>query len=179
MKTVINKWWIPVVTGLLLTASSFFIMSRPVGAFLGLAIFFGWIMTLNGFSNIVFSIQNKNNFDDWVWYLILGIFEVVLGAAMLFQPAISAEALILFTGFWLMFIAIGRISNAIMLKRFSFKLWWVSLISGIFIFIFSFLMLINPIFGMISVIYLTALPILISGVMMIFFGFQLKRLNNL
>ncbi len=179
MKTIINKWWIPVLIGTLLIVSSIFIMSQPVGAFLGLSILFGWLIVFNGGLNIIFAIQNKTFFDDWIWYLLVGIFEVILGGAMLFQPEISTEALILFTGFWLVFIAIGRITNAFVLKKMDVAMWWLPLLSGILIFIFSFLILINPIFAILSIVYLTAIPILLSGAMMLFFGIQLKKITNL
>lgn len=177
MKTLINKWWIPLLTGLLLVISSVYIMSKPVGAFLGLALLFGWLITLNGFLNIIFSLQNKKVFEDWTWYLLLGIFEVILGIAMLFQPGLSAGSLILFTGFWLLFVAIGRITNSFVLKRLNVSYWWLPLVSGILVFIFSFLLLINPIFAVISIVYLTAIPILIAGLMIIIFAVQLNKLK--
>jgi uncharacterized membrane protein HdeD (DUF308 family) len=177
--TVINKWWIPVLVGIILIVGATYIMMQPVAAFVGLALLFGWLILLSGVLNIIFSIQNKKFFDDWIWYLLLGIFETILGVALLLQPGLSAESLILFTAFWLVFTAVNRVTNAFVLKRIDIPMWWLPLLSGVLIFIFSFLLLINPIFAVISIVYLTAIPILISGIMMVYFGIELKKLINL
>lgn len=174
--TVINKWWIPVLTGIILIVGSIYIMTQPVAAFVGLALLFGWLILFSGVLNIIFSIQNKKFFEDWIWYLLLGIFETILGVALLLQPGLSAESLVLFTAFWLIFTAVSRVTNAFVLKRMNIQMWWLPLVSGILIFIFSFVLLINPIFAVLSIVYLTAIPILISGVMMVYFGIELKKL---
>ena len=89
-KTIINKWWMPVLLGVALIAASVFIISKPLSAFLGLALVFGWFILFNGLMNVIFSVQNRKVFDDWIWYLLLGIFEVIIGTALLFQPKMSA-----------------------------------------------------------------------------------------
>lgn len=177
-KTIINKWWMPVLLGVVLFAASIFVISKPMSAFLGLALVFGWFILFNGIMNIIFSVQNRKVFDDWIWYLLLGIFEVIIGAALLFQPQMSAEALVLFAGFWMMFVAVSRISNAFLFKKMKISMWWLPLVSGILIFIFSFLILINPLIGVFSVIYLTAVPLMIYGAMAIYFGLKIRQFNR-
>ncbi len=179
MKEQINQWWLPVVVGVLLTFTSIFLITQPVGAFLGLTILFGWLIFTSGGFNFAFAIRNRKTYSFWVWDLMIGIFEMVIGAALLFQPELSAESLILFTGFWLTFSGVARISGSFMLKKLGVSNWWVNLLSGILTLIFSFLIIINPIFGMFSVVYLVAIPMFISGIIGIVFGIQLKKLNEL
>jgi len=173
----VNQWWIPVLTGIALVLVSLFFMTNPVGTFLGFAILFGWLIFTNGGMNMVFAIRNRHFFDGWIWYLMIGVFEMLLGAALLFQPDLSAESLILFTGFWLMFTAVSRISFSLVLKKMEVSNWWITLLSAILTIILSFLIIVNPIVGMISIVYLVSLPLFISGVMAILFGFQLKSIN--
>ncbi len=177
MKDKINQWWVLVLIGLVLTATGIFLLSRPVGTFLGLTIIFGWIIFSVGGMNLVFAIKNKNYFEDWKWYFLLGIIEMFLGVALLFQPQLSASSLILFTGFWMMFTAISRINGSIVLKKLGDPYWSVYLIVGILTFLFSFLIIINPIFAMFALVYSVAIPIILSGISIIYFGFQLKKLN--
>jgi len=174
----IKHWWMPVVLGTLLAISAFYIASQPVGAFIGLALLFGWLILFNGVSNITFAIRNKNHFEGWLWHLMIGIFEIVLGFILVFEPKLSAESLMLFTGFWLMFSAISRISFSWVLKKMEVKDWWISLVSGIIMLIFSILVIINPVFAIISIVYLVSIPIAILGFMLILFGFQIKKINN-
>lgn len=57
-------------------------------------------------------------------------------------------------------------------------MWWLPLVSGILIFIFSFLMLLNPLIAVFSLIYLTAIPLMIYGAMAIYFGFKIRQYNK-
>ena len=176
MKSKINQWWILVIMGLLLTATGIFLMTKPVGTFLGLTIMFGWLIFSVGGLNVVFAIQNKSYFKDWIWYLLLGIIEMVIGVALLFQPDLSASSLIIFTGMWMMFTAISRINGAIVLKKLGDPYWGAYLILGILTFLFSFLIIINPIFAMFAIVYSVAIPIILAGITIMYFGFQIKKL---
>ena len=174
----IKHWWIPVLLGTLLVISSFYIASQPVESFIGLALVFGWLIIFNGVSNITFAVRNRNYFEGWLWNLMIGIFETILGLILIFEPKLSAETLMLFTGFWLMFSAISRISFSWVLKKMDVSDWWVSLVSGIMMLVFSILVILNPVFAIMSIVYLVSIPIAILGFMVIFFGFQIKKLNK-
>ncbi|MAU17092.1 MAG: hypothetical protein CMH46_16310 [Muricauda sp.] len=177
-KSIINKWWMPVLLGTVIFIASIIIVTRPTEAFLGLALIMGWFILFSGIMNIIFSVQNRKVFDDWIWYLLLGIIETLLGTALLLRPQMSVNALILFAGFWMIFLAVSRISSAFLLKKMKTSMWWLPLVSGILIFIFSFLMLLNPLIAVFSLIYLTAIPLMIYGAMAIYFGFKIRQYNK-
>jgi uncharacterized membrane protein HdeD (DUF308 family) len=178
MKNKINQWWILVIIGLLLSGIGIFLMTKPVGTFIGLTIMFGWLIFSVGGMNLVFAIRNKSYFKDWVWYLLLGIVEMLIGAALLFQPELSASSLIIFTGMWMMFTAVSRINGAIVLKKLGDSYWGAYLILGILTFLFSFLIIINPIFAMFAIVYSVAIPMILAGITIIYFGIQLKKITE-
>jgi len=173
----ISEGWVHILIGALMVIGGFFLMTQPVGTFVGLSIIFGWSIFVFGGINLVFALRNRQKFDDWVWYLMIGILEMLLGAALLFQPELSAQALIIFTGFWLLFGSASRIGFSFILKKLGVTNWWLTLLSGIVTALFSFLIIINPIFGMISVVYLVAIPIVIFGFLTILFGIQIRKIN--
>jgi len=175
----INYWWIPVLTGVFLIALSIFFISKPVSAFLGFTVLFGWMIFTDGGMNLIFAIRNRKIFDSWIWHLLIGIFEILVGVVLLFQPQISAESLILFAGFWLMYSAVSKISYSFVLKKSGTKNWWFTLISGIITFIFAFFMIANPVLGIFGIVYLTSLTILISGITALIFGLQIRKLNKI
>lgn len=180
MKTnnTLKEWWIPVLTGIALVFISIFFMMLPLETFLVFTILFGWMIFANGGFNTVFAIRNRHVFERWYLFLIIGLLEMVIGAVMLFQPELSANTLILFTGFWLTFSAITRIVLSFWMKKEKVSNWWLLLISGIILLIFSISILINPLIGIISIVYLVSIPIFVTGVMSIIFCFQLKKLIN-
>ena len=176
MNSKINQWWVLIIMGLLLTATGIFLMTKPVGTFLGLTIMFGWLIFSVGGLNVVFAIQNKSFFKDWVWYLLLGIIEMVIGVVLLFQPDLSASSLIIFAGMWMMFTSISRINSSIILKKLGDSYWGAYLILGILTFLFSILIIINPIFAMFAIVYSVAIPLILAGVTIMYFGFKIKKL---
>ena len=78
---------------------------------------------------------------------------------------------------WMMFTAISRISGAFVLKKLGDSFWLGYLILGILTFLFSFLIIINPVFAVFAIVYSVAIPIILSGITIMYFGFQLKKLN--
>lgn len=178
LKNKINNWWMPVIVGLGLIGVSIFFMSQPVGAFLGLTVVFGWLIFMTGVFNTAFAINNRHFTNGWIWYLMMGVFEILIGTALLFQPKLSADSLILFTGFWLMFTAFSKINLAFLLKRMEVSSWWINIVVAILTLFFAFFILINPVFGMLSVVYLVSIPMLFIGIFAITIGIQLKQINN-
>ena len=177
MKNVIN-WQIPILTGIIFIAIGVFLIFNPAHSFVGLTILFGWSIFVIGGFNLAFALSNRKRMKDWVWYLAIGIFEMIVGATLLFQPGLSAQVLIIFTGFWLLFNSVMRLSFSLILKDLGVKSWWWTLLGAIVTMILSFLVILNPIIGFLTVVYLVAFPLIIAGSLAILFGFQLKKLKS-
>ncbi len=175
----IKDWWMPVLTGTALILLSLFMIFKPVATFIGLAVLFGWFIFASGGFNFVFAIRSRKHFNGWIWYMMFGLLEMIIGAALLFQPELSAQALIIYLGFWLSFIGISRISFSFVLKDMGVSNWWWTLLGGILTLIFAFLIIINPIIGMFSAVYFVSIPIFVTGVLAIMFGMELKKINKL
>ncbi len=175
----IKDWWMPVLTGVALSIIALLMMVFPVQTFAGLAILFGWGLFVQGGFNIAFAVRNRHAFKAWIWYLMFGLIEVVLGISLLFQPELAAQALVLYIGFWIVYMAISRISFSFIMKEMEIKNWWLTLIGGILTLILAFLVMLNPILGVFSVVYLVSFSILMVGLMAISFGWEIKKLNKL
>jgi len=174
MENKLKEWWIPVVIGILLVAISFIFMVRPVETFVGLSILFAFSIFLIGGSYTAFALKMQKLSSTWGWYLLLGVLNLVLGAALLFQPDISMQVFVLYIGFWLIFQALHSIHYSLELKKINFSSWWVQMLFGVVELVFGFLIIINPVLGVVSIVYLTAIPIMFVGVAAILFGLKLK-----
>jgi len=175
----VKHWWIPVLTGSLLILASLLMIFFPVASFAGLAVLFGWSLFIYGGFNFVFAVRNRKSFHGWLWYLMFGLIEMALGAYLLFQPALAAEALILYMGFWLTFIGISRISFSFIMKDMGIKNWIWTLIGGFLVLLLAFLIILNPVFGMFSAVYLVSFGIFLTGLMAVSFGLELRKLDKL
>jgi uncharacterized membrane protein HdeD (DUF308 family) len=175
----VKEWWMPVLAGAALLILSIFMITKPVVAFLGLAVLFGWFIFVSGGLHFVFAVRSRKYFSGWIWNLVFGLIEMLLGAALLFQPQLSAQALILYLGFWLIFVAVTRIGFSFVMKDMGVHNWWWSLIAAILTLIFAFMIIINPLIGMFSAVYFVSIPIFVAGILAIMFGIELRKLNKL
>ncbi len=179
LQASVKDWWIPVLTGAALVFISLLMIFFPVPSFAGLAVLFGWGLFAQGGFNLVFAIRSRHAFKGWIWYLMFGLIEMMLGAYLLFQPELAAQALVLYLGFWFTYIGISRISFSFIMKDMGIKNWWWTLIGGILTMLLAFFIILNPVFGMFSVVYLVGFSIFVVGLMALSFGWELKKLNKL
>ncbi len=175
----VKEWWMPVLIGTGLIALAIFMIFKPITAFIGLAVLFGWFIFLSGGINFVFAVRSRKYFTGWIWNMVFGLIEMAVGAALLFQPELSAQALILYLGFWLIFVAVSRIGFSFVMKDMGIKNWWWTLIAAILMLVFAFMIIINPLIGMFSAVYFVGIPILVTGILAVMFGLELKKLNKL
>ena len=175
----IKEWWIPVLTGVALVLVAILMMIFPVASFAGLAVLFGWGLFAHGGFNLAFAIKSRHAFKGWVWYLMFALIEMIMGAYLLFQPGLAATALVLYLGFLFTFSGISRISFSFIMKDMGIKNWWWTLIGGFITLMLAFLIILNPVFGLFSAVYLVSFSIFLIGLLAISFGMELKKLNAL
>ena len=176
--TKAHNWWLVFLISLIILVLSVWVMVKPVEAFAGLVLLFAWSIMVSGWLNVIFAIQNRKSLDSWLWFLFLGILEIVLSIGLFLQPHITALALIVYVGFWLIFKAVMNITYSVEIKKIGFKDWWIVLLGGILTLIFAFLMIINPVFGALTVTYLTGISLMLAGLFGVFLSFKLRRIEK-
>ncbi len=172
-----KDWWMPALGGAILVFLSLFMLFSPKFTFIGLSILFGWYIFISGGFNLAFGIRSRKFFQGSIWYTIFGLIEMTIGTILLFKPALAAETLILFLGVWLAFMGTSRMSFSFVLKKMEIRNWWWTFIGGLLTLLLSIYVIINPIVGVITTVYLVSLSILIIGILSMGFGWQLKKLN--
>ncbi len=175
----IKNWWIPLVVGIALIATSALVVVKPLEAYLALSLFFSWLIFFSGLLHTAFSLMNRKIMDSWGWYLLLGLVEMGIGVVMLANPPLSAGVLLLYMGFWFAFRGTMSMGYAWTLRQIGVKGWGWLMASGLITLIFSFLMVMNPLLGVIGVITLTALSFFFLGLFSLLLGWELRKINRL
>lgn len=173
----IKNWWIYLVYGILLIAFSIWIFMTPVESYVGLSIAFSIMVFVSGISNIYFSVTNRKKLESWGWYLANGIFELIIGMVLILYPEISIVALPFIVGFWLMFKSVFLMGFALELRKYLYLDWGLMFFFGAIIGLLSFFILINPLFGAVTVVSLTGIALLLFGIGNIILAFKLKKLK--
>ena len=174
----LKHWYTPLIIGILFIAFGVFLFSQPVGAYLGLAIFFAWTFLLSGIFEIFFSFSNRESINGWGWYLVSGIFSTVIGIYLLIYPGISAAVLPYVVGFTLMFRSVFALGLAFQHSSMGLGTSWGLILTAVLGLILSFMIISDPLFGAYSIVVMTAVTFIMEGINAAILAFDLKKLKN-
>lgn len=179
IQKTVKHWYVPLIIGVLLFILGIYILTTPLQTFGTLAVLFSLSFLISGILEIWFSLSNRKELEGWGWYLAGGIFNLLVGILLIAQPVVAAVTLPLFVGFALLFRSIQGLGFAFELKNYGILKWGnVALASALGI-VFSIILLFNPIFTGISLVVITALAFIFSGISSMVLSFQLKKLKNI
>ena len=178
IKDAIKQWYIPLLVGLLFVIVSIVAFVWPQSSFLALSILFALSFLFGGLSEVIFSIYNRKQLDNWGWSLAFGIITFVVGILLVINPLLSMITLAFYVGFVFLFRSIAAISFSLDIKKYGSKNWGGLLVFGILGAIFSFILIWNPIFAGLSAVILIGLSFLFAGLFSIYFAFQLRKLHK-
>ena len=182
LKTVRNSvknWYILLIVGLIFLAGGIYSFVSPEGSFLALALFFGYSFLISGIIEIVFSITNRKELENWGWTLIFGFITFLVGLLLLARPEITMLTLSLSLGFLVLFRSIGAISFALDLKDYDDNSGWGTLLGlGILGVLFSFLLLWNPSFAGLTIAIWIGLTLTAAGLFSIYLSLKLRKLKG-
>ena len=178
IKEVIKHWYIPLLVGIFFVIVSIVAFTSPASSLLTLSILFALSFLLGGISEVVFSITNKSQLENWGWSLAFGLITAIVGFLLLIQPIVSLAIMAFYIGFVILFRSVGAISFAIDIKRYGSKNWGGLLVLGVLGTLFSFILIWNPVFAGLSIVILIALSFLLTGMFSIFLALQLRKLHK-
>jgi len=179
VRNTIKYWYLQLIVGILFIGVGIWAFATPLQSYAALAFIFSISFIISGISDIYFAIENRAELDNWGWTLTLGIFSAIVGVLMLLNPNVSAATLAFFIGFVVLFRSAFAIGTAIDLKNYGVMDWGYLLAIGILGVIFSFILLWNPVFAGMTLVFWTALLFIISGIYSIYFSFKLKKIHDM
>lgn len=178
IKNSIKYWWISLIIGILFIGLGIYCFAFPGTSYIILSTFFAVSFLFSGISEIIFSISNKDEIDNWGWTLAYGILTTVVGFMLVLNPILSLEVFAFYVGFLVLFRSISGISYAFDLKNYGVKDWGVTLFLAITGLILSFILLSSPQLAGLTAVAWLGLAIISSGFFAIFISFQLKKLKD-
>jgi uncharacterized membrane protein HdeD (DUF308 family) len=108
-----SNWWLLLAVGIVFILLSFKVFVHPAASLLGLAIFLGWAALIGGAIEIGFALSVKNLYTNWAWKMVGGIIDFIIGIIFLSHPAMTAEILPFFVGFWMIFMGVMNIFSGL------------------------------------------------------------------
>lgn len=175
---MIKNWWLPLIVGIMFILVGAWTISTPVKSYMSLAIIFASFMFVSGIFQLVFSINNRNEIDNWGWHFVGAMFDFVVGAVLFFNPAITMAVLPFIIAFYFMFKGFATFGFAFDMKKYGSEGWGWLLASGTLSIIFSLMILFNPTLGGLTIVFFTALAFFSLGLFNITLAFALKKIKE-
>jgi len=169
-----RTWWVFLVGGIASVIFGLLAFSQPMAAWLVVAVFFAAAILVDGVSNVIGSIRNRDK-DGWWIMLLIGALGVLAGGYALLNPRISMQAFILLVAFEAIVLGVFLVMLGYKVRAATEREWLLYLTGGLSI-LFGILVIMRPALGGLSVILMIATWAIIIGVLKIIFAFKVRSL---
>lgn len=131
---LIRRWWLSLLSGVVVVAIGFIIMLRPSASYYTLALLLGLGILFSGVMGLVQSFSSRNYFVRRVWLVLASLADIIIGVVLLFNPLLSGVAMPLLLGFWLMYRGCATLTQGFDLRSYGRRdAGWIILYGGVLI----------------------------------------------
>lgn len=178
IRTDIKNWWVLLLIGILFIGIGILVFANPFESYVSLAGFFAASMMVSGLFQKWFAISNNNELEGWGWQLALGIMEFTIGLVLIFNLDFTIAILPFYVGFWLLFKSFALIGFSFELKSHKVMNWWYFIVFGLLLTILSWLIILNPLFGGMTIVIWTGIALIVAGIAYILLSLKLKKVKR-
>ena len=170
-----RNWWAVLIRGIAAIIFGVLAFAWPGATIWALVILFGAYAFVDGIFAIVMAVRAAEAHERWGAFLIEGIVGLVIAAVTFFYPGITGVALYSIIAAWAVITGILEIVAAIRLRK-EIQNEWLLILGGIASIVFGVLMIVYPLAGVLTVIWLIGAYAIVFGVMMLGLSFRLRRI---
>jgi uncharacterized membrane protein HdeD (DUF308 family) len=172
-----RNWWAVLLRGIFAVLFGIVAFRAPVMTLAALVALFGIYALVDGLVALFAAVGGWSHREDR-WLLVLeGLIGLGAAFATLYATALTAVALMFFIAAWALATGILKIVAAIRLRREISGEFWMAL-SGIASVVFAFLVMMNPVAGALTMVWLIGWYALFMGAMLIMLSFKLRGLRK-
>ncbi|TBO43649.1 hypothetical protein EYS08_06780 [Pedobacter kyonggii] len=166
------------ISGIMMILIGIYVLISPSEAYFSLSLILATGLCLSGFFHLYLAFTFRRRISGWLWLLSGAIIDIALAAYLFYFPMLTMILLPVLIGIWLLLRGFMEIGRSLGTAAYSGRHWIIFLIPGLVILIFSFLILDNPLMGMINIVSWMALLFITSGLLRIFFSLRLFKSAN-
>ena len=175
----VKHWYIPLIIGIILIAAGIYVFMVPLETYLTLSVLFSISFIIIGLLDIFFSIRNHKILQGWGWYLVGGLLSMAGGIILSIYPGISIVILPFVVGFTLLFFSFLLMGFSFEMKSLRILNWGNAAILSVLGVIFSFMLIVRPLMSGISLVTVTGITFIITGVSSIVLSFNLRKVKKM
>ena len=164
-----------VIAGVLLIIMGIISIADPTFAVGYLAFLIGISMLISGVVDIALYAKTHDYIAGAGWILADGILTVILALFILFNQLLTAVALPLVFGMWLIFTGVSRSISSFELKKLNVTGWGWFLALGILLIVVGFISFLEPVSAIFAIGVFVGVGLILEGVVAIFKGLFSQR----
>ena len=174
LNTMLKKWWVILLQGILMFILGLFILSNPIDVLAGISLWFGILILLTGILGVfgwIFSGSGERDTGSFIWSLLSTLFGILILTNLL----VAMKAVTIIFGLGVLFTGFSLTSNGWTLKKES-SMGWFLLIVGILGIIAGLMMIMNLGSGAAGIATILGITIILTGIALILLSFAKKAI---
>jgi uncharacterized membrane protein HdeD (DUF308 family) len=168
-------WWVPLLFGIAFILIGYWILRSPEESFEKITRFIGVIILVSGTIQFIITLLHRRGIPGWGFQLAGDIFDLAVGAALLFNPSLLLKVITLFVGIWLIVNSISIFMRAAETRKDENSVWIWEFALAVFLMVLAAVFLWHPALLGISIAVWTALAFIILGIFRIVLTIRLRR----
>ena len=169
--------WVPILRGIVAVLFGGMALFWPGIALPVLIALFGIYAFIDGILALFSAFRMAGRHDPWIALMLEGIVGIAAGIIVFRTPGLAAVALLYCVGAWAIVTGCLEIVAAFELRKYISGEWALGL-SGLISILFGWLLLAQPLAGLVTLVWIIGLYAVFFGILMIYGGIQLRRLAN-
>ena len=169
--------WVPFLRGVVAVLFGLVALFWPGIALPVLVALFGIYAFVDGIFALIASFRMAGKQDPWIALLLEGVVGIAAGIIVFRTPGLAAVALVYVAGAWALLTGCLEIIAALELRQ-SIPGEWALGLSGLVSVAFGWLLLAQPLAGVITLVWLIGLYAVFFGGLMISLGVRVRRLSG-
>lgn len=175
----VQHWWLMMLAGILCFALGIAVFVFPLDSYVALSIMAGVIMLLVGAAQLILASTSGNYLTMRGYMLVGGLIDLILGLLLCVYPGMSMALLPIMLGIWMMYHSFMIIAFGGDMETFKVKGSFWTVIGGVILLAFSFIVLINPFSaGVAAVIVFAGIGLLVFGFMLCWMSIILRDIHK-
>lgn len=174
----IKHWWVFLILGILAIGLGVWLFFTPANGFAALAIVFAITFLISGLASTAVTLINRKSIPAWGWNLVSGILMLILGIIMIANMGITADVLVFYVAFAILFGGFNTIGFAFTAKSKGDKAWGWTLALGIVVVILSIVLLFHPVFAAFTIVIWAGIAFLSMGISFCTLAYRLSKTNG-
>ncbi|HEV7179930.1 MAG TPA: HdeD family acid-resistance protein [Candidatus Baltobacteraceae bacterium] len=174
IRTLARNWWALLIRGIaaIIFGLLAFLLPGPTG--FALVILFGAYAFIDGVFAVVSAVRAAEAHQRWGAFLAEGIIGLIIAAIVFFEPRSAAIGLYITIAVWALITGIFELVAAVELRK-TLPNDWLLVLAGIASLLFAVLMIVYPLAGALTIIWLIGAYAIVFGVIMLGLAFRLRR----